>query len=201
MNERPILFSKPMVLALLAGTKTQTRRLAKPAPTEHRLANGQSLWSFDGSYGQFAEHVFGSCMAKLAPCPYGAPGERLWVREAWGFDSGVRGDFRPLGRNDLSGMDLLTHTLYRADGGEAPRWRPSIHMPRWASRITLEVTEVRVQRLHDISEEDALAEGCTSDPFATAREHFRVLWDHINGAKAPWSSNPWLWCIGFRRVT
>lgn len=193
MKERPILFSSPMVKALLAGTKTQTRRLVKPQPGPELGETPGAAWN-----AGFVD----------VKCPYGQEGDRLWVREAWGFDSGVRGDFRPLGRNDLSGMDLLTHTLYRADGGKAPRWRPSIHMPRWASRITLEVTSVRVERLQDITEEDAKAEGVDSVPVADVprngtlyhRDDFAQLWDIINGSKAPWSSNPWVWVVGFRRL-
>jgi len=209
MKERGILFSAPMVRALLTGTKTMTRRLAKETP-----------------------------------CRYGFAGDRLWVRETWGFDSGVRADFRPvLGRHDLSGMDLLEHTVYRADvpaeheaeersvrrkHGGAP-WRPAIHMPRWASRITLEITSVRVERLQDISEKDSQAEGveqlgdmgcpCESDVEDPGPTHlagcrfshldiepddephraaFAVLWDAINGKKAPWSSNPFVWALGFQ---
>lgn len=195
MTERPILFSAPMIRALLAGTKTQTRRVAKP-PFDLLFAGGAKP-------------------GMLARAPYGVAGDRLWVRETWGFDSRVRHDFKPIGQHDLSGMDLLTHTLYRATtDDQPPRWRPAIHMPRWASRITLEVTEVRCQRLQEISEDDARAEGVESangHPELGAiigrgpsyREGFAQLWRTINGARpgCSWADNPWLWCVSFRRIT
>lgn len=223
MKERPILFSAPMVRALLEGRKTQTRRVMKPQPDD---APDINMWAW------FSRKA-GQCVGKpvaLAFCPYGVPGDRLWVRETWGFDSTVRADFKPvLGRHDLSGRDLLEATVYRADipaVSEADErrvrravksvvapWRPSIYMPRWASRITLEVTEVRVQRLKDISEEDARAEGVERgcppscgpvvgcDPGAKHghRDSFCSLWGSINGP-ASWATNPWIWAITFKRV-
>lgn len=154
VKERPILFSGPMVKAILAGKKTQTRRLVK-APR--------------GSEPSHAGVDFG--------CPYGQLFDRLWVRESWQCNHADQ---------DRSKVN------YRADGRDRLLWTPSIHMPRWASRITLEVTDVRVQRLQDISEEDAKAEG------AEGREAFASLWDAINGNRASWASNPWTWAIGFR---
>lgn len=198
MTERPILFSGPMVRALLDGRKTQTRRIVRSPEKYTRIRDCG-----------FA-------------CPYGVPGDRLWGKETWGFDRGVRHDFRPIGPRDLSGMDLREHLLFRADRetGAVPRWRPSIFMPRWASRLTLEIAEVRVQRLQEITEEDAKAEGadCRSDlawgggigddmpRWAVAHgysAHFQRLWDEINGkrAGAAWADSPWVWAITFRRVT
>lgn len=225
MTSRGILFQPALVRAILAGTKHQTRRIVKNPPRHwskwqdcdgawHLTGYTQVRPSHDGLFIQSVDHMD---PRPATPCPYGVPGDRLWVRETWGFDSGVRADFRPAGRHDLSGMDLLSHTLYRADMTELapkpPRWRPAIHMPRWASRITLEVTEVRAERLQQLTEEDAIAEGVTTDPQQgllngkpatlhpiTHRQAFIWLWDRINGAKAPWSSNPWAWVLTFKRV-
>jgi hypothetical protein len=150
-----------MVRALLAGTKTQTRRAVKGAPDDWTPMQPQvfSPTVIDrhgdeqpGSDAYGAGNEDGDCWIR---CPYGQPGERLWVREAWAH----------WGRDDQCGEAPATtaQPIYRADGDhwdERDRWRPSIHMPRWASRITLEITEVRVERLQDISESDADAEGC-----------------------------------------
>lgn len=204
-----------MVRAILAGTKTQTRRL---------------FWSRDGAKRMLATHVtplatgvewwaepFG-----WEKCPYGVPGERLWVRETWGFIATVPTSAH---RQAIKDRLMFPYGGYRADIDESKSvetlwcWRSPIHMPRWASRITLEVTEVRVQRLQDISEEDAKADGAeryvVGHGFITEgdlqgepgywsetlfRNGFSVLWDSINGKRAPWDSNPWVWAITFRRV-
>jgi len=230
MKERPILMNGPMVRATLDGSKTQTRRLVKPQPDHfHRDIIGkqepydQADW--DRLIPQFGE--------KEISCPYGQPGNWLWVRETWGVisnswdESGELCDWLPnrpataihemrFGRGYYDG-----HVIYAADGpnewagdddgGGEPRsaWHPSIHMPRIASRITLEILSVRVERLNDISEADALAEGAltwaqeqetqikdTSD----ARQAFMALWGSINGPGS-WDSNPWLWAVEFKRVT
>ena len=176
MKEHPILFSGPMVRAILEGRKTQTRRVMK--------------LNMDG--GVYSE----------PRCPDGVPGDRLWVRETWAdvrwmqepehFPNGVSY------RADCSADSLKLAEHYGV------RWKPSIHMPRWASRITLEVTEVRAQRLQDITEEDARAEGvnCAVGGFITTNpvNAFHGLWDYINGKRAPWDSNPWVWAVTFRRV-
>jgi hypothetical protein len=222
VRERPILFSGPMVRAILAGRKTQTRRVVKPQP--RRDGDGPLMWrtspySAVGSFeGRVPDEV-------LAQCPYGASGDRLWVRETWallGDDDGS-----PITLDGLQCSAGEAWRLYRADtqptkygldllpGGAHfdGRWRPSIHMPRWASRLSLEVLSVRVERLQEISEEDAKAEGV--QPIAievahlgevcgggalTAREQFGALWDTINGDRAPWADNPWVWRVEFRRV-
>lgn len=190
MSEKPILFSGAMIRAILDGRKTQTRRIVKmqPPTDKHVLARcvsstdkrseGKLRWiTPDGSEG-----------TGFFPCPYGQPGDRLWVRETW------RG-----------GSDSFSSGLhYRADLDEpgAPgQWTPSIHMPRWASRISLEVKAVRVERLQDISEADAEAEGVDSrgDGSERYRAAFRLLWCEIYG-HASWDANPWLWCVEFTRV-
>lgn len=195
MKERPILFSAPMVRALLAGTKTQTRRIAKPV-RHPDLGNVYTPGALVLEHEP--QHVIERC------CPYGQPGDRLWVRETFGhFERNE--NFKP-------GCDVF----FRADGNclELEPWRPSIHMPRWASRILLEITDVRVERLQDISREDAQAEGCDhNDPCDHVRHScasigcqgpdyrvgYRQLWEQINGAGS-WAANPWVWAITFRRV-
>jgi len=200
MKERPILFSGPMVRALLAGTKTQTRRIVKPQP-----APDQQPRTVIGSSG----FVYVMDNAPLLPypevrrvrwdCPYGQPGDRLWVRETFGHFE----------RNDnfTPGCEVF----YRADGGclEIEPWRPSIHMPRWASRITLEITGVRVERLQDIDISAAQAEG-VSDTGSLILDsagneqggpiaEYAVLWEQINGPGS-WDANPWVWVLEFRRL-
>ena len=219
MTERPIIFSAPMVRAILAGTKVQTRRVVKPQPPEilpayapkvywpardrhmtHGDPDGAAYLQFERPGDYDGAHVMRGGFGFR--CPYGQPGDRLWVREAWKVD--------------------LNHKFYRADEqrpGEltsAMPWMHSIHMPRWASRITLEVTAVRVERLQDISEADALAEGVSPkwEPgcsgrlmealggfsFRPAASAYAELWEQINGPGS-WDANPWVWVIEFKRVT
>ncbi|EPD35865.1 MULTISPECIES: hypothetical protein [Delftia] len=184
MKERPILFSAPMVLALLAGTKTQTRRVAKEFAGRDDL--DKILRRFPNQNG----------------CPYGVPGDRLWVRESWAPNSGSAGGF--LYRADHGSassyhrIDLKTGVWTHA----ASRWRPSIHMPRSASRITLEITGVRVERLQDISDPDALAEGCSHNDMLHGDRLASVyarLWEKINGPGS-WAKNPYVWVVEFKRV-
>jgi hypothetical protein len=178
VKEHPILMSAPMVRAILEGRKTMTRRVVMPAV--HLIATDDRHAVTD-SY-----------------CPYGAPGERLWVRETW-----------------CCYTPELRNPKYRADrhNDSGWTWRPSIHMPRWASRLTLEVTAVRVERLKEISEEDARAEGveqceggyidamCGPSQGMEAKQAFDSLWDSINAARGfGWSVNPWVWVVSFRRV-
>jgi len=211
MKERPILFSAPMVRALLAGTKTQTRRVVKMKPhhqIEERDDGTPWPWMHDG------ERNADSWLA----CPYGQPGDRLWVRETWQgpllqeFEIDADPDWHYA--SHLHQYQNPEHCEYAADGGPKPEytdaddvmrqgWRPSIHMPRWASRITLEVTGVRVERLQGISEADAIAEGVRNSLHLPggrfARENFEHLWWTING-DGSWESNPWVWVIEFKRV-
>ncbi|HBO1777891.1 hypothetical protein [Pseudomonas aeruginosa] len=234
-RERPILFNDQMVRAILEGRKTVTRRVMKPQPTpckdgghhwpckvhqsmlhvERELQNGAGCW----------------CGLAEAACPYGQPGDRLWVRETWGVisntwdESGNMVDWTPdrpatpirelpFGSGYYSG-----HAIYAADGpmewagdddgGGEPRsaWKPSIHMPRAISRILLEITAVRVERLQDITEDQAIAEGIDTHPMGfygngciTAGGAFLELWESING-DGRWAANPWVWVVEFRRVT
>lgn len=172
MRERPILFSAPMVRAILEGRKTQTRRIAKKVLTVAG-PNGKDLG--------------------IGICPYGWPCDLLWVRETWSPR-----DYTTLTNRDRSEIFYRAddERVYESDG----RWRPSIFMPRWASRITLEITEIRVQQLQDISEEDAKAEGVElSNVMSSYRRDFQFLWASINGADS-WAANPWTWAISFKRI-
>lgn len=222
---RPIIFSGPMVRAIIGGRKTQTRRIIKLSTT-----NADRSWRLDchdvgaaiftrPNRVVMGHEVVTECVK--IECPYGQPDDRLWVRETWAVDA----DIAQARREHEDMMPGLRHGPYfRADPvheNSGLIWRPAIHMPRWASRITLEVTGVRVERLQDISENDAKAEGINwsydRDPFAsgpsacrygnsalpgrgfnTAKFAFENLWDSINAKRAPWSSNPWVWVIEFR---
>lgn len=221
MKERPILFSGPMIRAILAGNKTQTRRIVKPQPPSstvsvnlyHHPDPRPHFWAADG----------GALLDWAQPCPYGAPGERLWVRETWQhanhpfgpYQEGAPVFYRADYHDDPHGPDgeLSPQGKYR-------EWRPSIHMPRSACRLVLEVTGVRVKRLQAISYEDALAEGAfdpqmfwgaefddvdgeSADELARRlqwpQRAFRELWCKINGPES-WNSNPWVWVVEFRRI-
>ena len=206
MKERPILFSAPMVRSILAGTKTQTRRALKPQPIyDGRFAGG---WKVVGKNG----HEAATCSPLIAElCPYGQPGDRLWVRETfchqWNDMTGYH--------DDKFWYRASTPDVEHVDGDAKSPWKPSIHMPRAASRITLEITGVRVERLQGISEADAEAEGCAKNhigyywggphavsgrkQMATAQSAYRDVWESINGAGS-WDVNPWVWIVEFKRV-
>ena len=200
MKERPILFSGAMVRAILEGKKTQTRRVVKwPEGFEPETATVERFQRYpDGSYRAI---VWGSPYddgAFSVKCKYGGPGDRLWVRETWGVHRCIEQAYQ---RDRCQvGVGLLH---YKADEGCHPvkRWRPCIHMPRWASRIALEVTGVRVERVQEISVEDALAEGMlASDPYKLAGE-YEALWNEINAKRGyGWDVNPWVWVVEFKRV-
>lgn len=213
IKERPILFSAPMVRAILEGRKTVTRREIKPsmrsADTQfelHQQPDGSwmPLHTFDESSmdDQGTEHQI--------KCPYGKPGDRMWVRETFNSSADCR---PPVAEPFIYAADL------NSDGRTkwAARWKPSIHMPRIASRILLEITDVRVERLQDVSDDQALAEGVRLytdhaelgdwyhvegiDTYsASPKKSFELLWSSINGADA-WNSNPWCWAVEFKRVT
>ncbi|HBP5766344.1 hypothetical protein CJU20_09960 [Pseudomonas aeruginosa] len=229
-RERPILFNDQMVRAILEGRKTVTRRVMKPQPmpsksgghnwpckvhqsmlhVERELQNGEGCW----------------CGLAEAACPYGQPGDRLWVREAW--QGPLISDEEQAANQswwkDMTKFQNPGHCAYRASGDDNEyvdpdgyfhcKWKPSIHMPRWASRILLEITAVRVERLQDISEEQALAEGVRGEPCDhtrqacadigcwgdTAKGAFGFLWESLNG-EGSWAANPWVWVVEFKRVT
>ena len=207
MTDRPILFSAPMVRALLAGTKTQTRRLIKPQPTFRE--NGS--WSWEGRNGGFVGSAGTHLEAFAESARHWAriqPSDRLWVREAWrcnGWATDVATIFYGASEGDgYTAMCEQYPVVDRRPLRVTAGWRPSIHMPRWASRLSLTVTEVRVERLQDISEEDAIAEGCAQYSSATKlsrpfnpdwkgiyREGYVELWNEINGAGS-WEANPWV---------
>lgn len=197
MNEKPILFSTPMVRAILDGRKTMTRRVVKPQPQALIELNGGFHPTDDnGDFMPQSKHYadgkhFLRCVAKDF-CPYGQPGDHLWVRETWALSNGI---------------------YYYLANRESPiveKWKPSIFMPRCASRITLEITNVRVERLQDISAPDCVNEGInTQGPYDVAiydefSSHsiaqFAYLWDSISSKKYPWASNPWVFAIEFKRV-
>lgn len=209
MKERPILFQGDMVRAILSGEKTQTRRIIStrhvPLPP----------WGFmpDETDAGWPEVVDECGDHHPAVCPYGQAKDRLWVRETFTLY-----DIPPT----MQGAPQLTRGPMNPHGPLAGRWQlaagydgdprpggwpnelkrvPSIHMPRWASRLTLEVTGVRVERLHAISEEDAQAEGADRAYWKVGsyRDAFTLLWKTINGDES-WAANPWVWVISFRRV-
>jgi hypothetical protein len=197
MKERPILFNAEMVRAILKGRKTVTRREVKRDWIQSAQA---PLETSPGAY-----HFW--CSGERA-CPYGKPGDRLWVRET--FAALSAGEYEPVKPAQGYGQEIrFAATDPLADLCADTRgytWRPSIHMPRWASRILLEISEVRVERLCDISEEQALAEGATFDPDGcpwtentTAYEGFRSIWFQISGLEN-WRTNPWVWVVEFKRV-
>lgn len=215
MSEKPIPMCGEMVIATLEDRKTQTRRIVKmPFCSEGATLTRMQSGFKDGTRPVFG--VDGEPNAFSVACPYGQPGRKLWVRETWKPHcdcdaNGVITDEHPLG----------TCVKYRADGAmikpdrwneeqgywcesneNTKKWRPSIFMPRWASRITLEITGVKVERLLNIKHNDALAEGVEYDVSkedGSPLMRFRKLWDSIN-SKGSWASNPYVWVITFKRV-
>ena len=233
MTERPIIFSAPMVRAILAGTKTQTRRAVKPQPIgKQRLIEGLAhVTKGMNPADDGAVWYVGDCVGPGVEvrCPYGAPGDRLWVRETFYCDHKFYPEGTPANVYWDGDKARKSHTPeqieherkemrelldFRADGEPewegsiGTPWRPSIHMPRWASRITLEVVGVRVERLQEITEADVRAEGvdellidgrayaikCRS----SAMLGFSQLWDSINAKRHPWTSNPFVWVVEFK---
>lgn len=264
MKERPILFSAPMVQAILAGRKTQTRRIIKPQPKAHTF----DFASLDAAYpdkpwcwlsywldekgeklsSDEAGKLHGGwpdCSAQFA-CPYGQPGDRLWVRETWRpyswrpnqltLQLAADGKIIDVELPDTNAAENWLDRICEQSSNEFSKaecdqdgdgnfswdgesnnpikWHPSIFMPRWASRLTLEITEVRVQRLQEISEVDAQAEGakggctncgeepCSHDCFIHMpdyREGFANIWMGINGEQS-WYANPWTWALTFKVI-
>ncbi len=213
MKEHPIIFSGPMVKAILDGRKTMTRRIVKKAwdgltwagDVHPARVDGWIAWWPSGT-AEFTKRAYEHGF----PCPYGIPGDRLWVWEAWCLPD-------PTDKRTI---------CYRASGDPVTtgaKWKPSIHMPGWASRITLEIVSVRVERLQEITEEGAIKEGITKIDFYRLLDErqrtdqldrifggkslphyvrqFASLWDSLNGKKHPWSSNPWVWVIEFKKIS
>lgn len=221
-KERPMLFSGAMVRAILAGRKTQTRRVCKSAI----WIDMEDVPSHCTRYGNVALPV---------KCPYGEPGDRLWVRESFeivrevcsyeveeydyfDWDEEMYGPAKDALKAKCPRGGERAVVTFMADGEESvSRWRPSIHMPRWASRITLEIVSVRVERLQEISEGDAMAEGIERDAaefknynvkdkafpwlggVGAAVRSYSSLWESINGPES-WALNPWVWVVEFKRL-
>lgn len=209
-RERPILFNGPMVRAILDGRKTQTRRMIKPQPdiTPDQVEILPEAWA-----------------AGFIPveCPFGDIGDRLWVRETWSPDSRKAYPYYSAvyrasdGEYSQHKKDCIDNAKYKSEESHAPegclcefRWRPSIFMPRERCRITLEITDVRVQRLKDLSNNDAKSEGVESvvteafpprdEPLPIHKLAFSHLWDSIADKETNWDSNPWVWVISFGRL-
>lgn len=192
MKERPIIFNADMVRAVLDGRKTQTRRIIR---LDHERGMKNPVVR-----GKNGEASYVGCRLAFTLCPFGAVGDRLWVREAFRVHSRAT-DVATLVYK-ASEQQSWTQQTHRVPIEKCNKpavvdtWTPSIHMPRWASRITLEITGVRVERLQDISAEDAAAEGIEG----RAKMHdFGVLWSSIYG-DGSWQANPWVWVIEFKRV-
>lgn len=265
MKERPITMAAESVRGIFDDTKSQTRRLMTPQPAHLQRHEWRGKLVYEGEHRMWCwkgrtfenlwdEHVRDEDRGRLALlCPYGAPGDRLWVKETWrswtqnnchqheddadedigcdahcnqtyvAYAATPRIGYRPVpDRQRICYLDEATPL--EANRELLGPWRNPLFMPRWASRLTLEITEVRVQRLQEISEEDARAEGvvdglvpadeygpvrigyvfgaddgrCTL--YATARDSYAVVWDRINGKRAQWSSNPFAWAVSFRRL-
>ena len=240
MIVRPIIFSAPMVRAILDGRKTQTRRIVRPQPNPLMLKDGVELECRTRLDGEFRVNHALCCSDGLPAyqylCPYGQIGDRLWVRETWrvgawqeetgriavDYRDGPRDEWLELfGDEDGEVFNRLwqqstddaikvygDQERYAWERGQSPcRWRSPIHMPRWASRILLEVTDVRLERVKDITGMDAKCEGApvpdhavaNGTHLAWARGWFRLLWGEINGTDS-WDANPWVWVIEFKRV-
>ena len=196
MKERPILFNAPMVREVLAGTKTQTRRIGKTQCAEWtELAVEYSIHAKKGKVAVATHLAYpnGSARHGICECPYGIPGDRLWVRESFARVPTACGS-----------EDIVFAADYQdgSDRAAGVRYTPSIHMPRAVSRITLEITGVRVERLQDISRGDAMAEGCPFPNMAQGpdpRDWYAELWGAINGPDS-WAENPWAWVVEFKAI-
>jgi len=226
MKERPILFNSEMVRAILEGRKTQTRRMVNPQPPKDHKWHG---WVIESSCRKDeGKATWSKCSGPLLKnahrvrCPFGQVGDRLWVRETTKIDR--TNDSVYLGTYIADGEKVLYQNHHDPEyNGSCAHWWysrdicPSIHMPRWASRITLEITSVRIDRFQDISEKDAKAEGVNKYncepisgmyvdyaakypvPADNAKDSFRTLWQSINGPEN-WDANPWVWVIEFERI-
>ncbi len=211
MKERPILFSAPMVRALLDSTKTQTRRVVKwrdLQPGLNLAFSGLQVHSYVPGLFTLESHSRAGIESRSSAtrCPYGQPGDRLWVRESVGYVPTACGSEERVFAADYTDG---------SDKAAGVRYKPSIHMPRAACRIVLEISDVRVERLKAISDEDCIAEGCSKNhngyywggphqagglkQMATEKQAYRDLWESIHGPDS-WSANPWVWAVSFKRV-
>ena len=214
MKERGMIFNAEMVRAILDGRKTQTRRIVKGVDGAMKFCpeydiSGEDIFVVLGE----KDHTGMNPVLGATTCPFGSVGDRIWVRETF---QGPLFDFDLMDSycKDPAPFEKPEFCVYKADGAPAPefydaddelhcRWRPSIHMPRWASRILLEITDVRVERLQEITLGDICKEiGCGLYDFRPATHGFQVweeLWQSIYGAEN-WNANPWVWVIEFKRV-
>lgn len=236
IREKPILFSAPMVRAILDGRKTMTRRVVKCKDIDYGGSGGKDSpewndprnWGYEHEDGTWSMLKPSDVSDHQVPCPYGAIGDRLWVREAFDIvndpaayhvDDGEREDtgyqckdaIRRGPADERWVVDYAADENCRVmDRSGDRKWKPSIHMPRWASRLTLEITGIRVERVQDIENYDAMAEGFPGERWDEGhgnigehepREQFRELWDKLNGPRGfGWESNPWVWVLEFRRI-
>lgn len=215
MKERGMIFNSEMVRAILSNRKTQTRRIMKVQPESNQLGllliTDSTKRSDIGKYHWAESNATGNHVrSKLFSCPFGAVGDRIWVRETWSSDFA---NYYPNDRVwyaadnnrrlDIEVVDGVRGIYSPESDVHVPfRWQPSIHMPRWASRILLEITNVRVERLKSISDGDAIREGCSTADMMSGdcvADVFARLWASIYGSDS-WNANPWVWVIEFERV-
>lgn len=209
-KEHPIIFSSEMVRAIIEGRKTETRRVIRLQQSIGRMLNGdQRRWPY----------IWKDDKKIQMPCPYGDIGSRLWVRETWAlmFKNGEDCIYDDDPHCPCEGCVVEykadTNNPYPGDWPEdeakgnedAPKWRPSIYMPRRASRIILEIINIRVEKLQEITEDDAVAEGCVAErgegcAYYPAKVAFELLWNSIHPKISKWHDNPWVWVIEFRRI-
>jgi hypothetical protein len=221
MTEHPILFSGEMVRAILAGRKTQTRRVVKPQPNSNMIEGMGHVTIGMNPADDGAVWYDADCInpGREVRCPHGRIGDVLWVRETWKFYGRDRGDGPEGGVQYQADMQSKVFTDFHEprlpyrdfqiawSKRRCNRWRPSIHMPRWACRLCLRVTDIRVERLQDITEEDAIAEGVTAVMDKTVhgwtphKLEFCIAWDSIYKNRGiGWDANPWVWAITFERI-
>ncbi len=216
-KEKPILFSTEMVQAILEGRKTQTRRVIKPQPEwKDRKGLCSQGWSWSDKNTKLSSYPEADSFSEAISlcCPYGNVGDILWVRETWQETTWMTKEDENYGfiyRASENGKDWEDNT-------EDWKWKPSIFMPKEACRIKLRIVNVRVERLQDISEEDAIKEGVESfysenlgkklfKEYGYKNSYtgfpdisFKSLWDSINYDKFPWHKNPWIWVLEFERL-
>lgn len=202
MTERGMIFNAEMVRTILDGQKTQTRRVMKPQPDPCPAPRGGHWWPSNvfktmlhvEEEMQNGKGGWGGLVGDA--CPFGDVGDRIWVRETW-VEAGASAQDLKLYRANYP-AHVPTH-YENVPPAEDVRWTPSIHMPRWASRILLEITDVRVEQLNDISEEDARSEGISGSSARDVKEAYAALWRSIYGSDS-WRANPWVWVIEFKRI-